>query len=211
MSGQGMPCGMAAMSREASRRRASGARSSVRTRSSAPSTARPMKPPIRAPGPPATRSGLRGPVGREAAGGDRAPGLDGDPDQRLALAAHRLAVLVPVGVLAGDAAEVLDQPVLGLLPTACRAPRRCRRPAPRRRPTRRSAPARRPRGRGAGSPPWRGRGTSRSRSGRRRRHPPVTGETCGRPSRRVVTRVSRWRVRAKSRSWRGPPGRSSRS
>ena len=45
----------------------------------------------------------------------RSPALGGDPHQRLALLAHRGAVVLPVGVLAGDAAEVLDQPVLGLL------------------------------------------------------------------------------------------------
>src|ERR1700712_873943 len=50
-----------------------------------------------------------GELGREAAGGDRAPPLDGEADQGLALLLHRLAVLLPVGVLAADAAEVVDQ------------------------------------------------------------------------------------------------------
>src|SRR6478752_10107864 len=41
---------------------------------------------------------------RESAGGDRPPAVDGDPDQRLALPLHGLPVLVPIGVLTGDAA-----------------------------------------------------------------------------------------------------------
>src|SRR5208282_1243634 len=45
-------------------------------------------------------------------GRDRTPAVDGDPDQRLALPPHGLPVLVPVRVLARDAAEVLDQAVL---------------------------------------------------------------------------------------------------
>src|SRR4051812_13935905 len=61
---------------------------------------------------PASHSGGSA-VRREAAGGHRTPAVDGDPDQRLALTAHRLAVLVPVGVLTRDAAEVLDQAVFG--------------------------------------------------------------------------------------------------
>src|SRR5689334_7331774 len=44
---------------------------------------------------------------REAAGRDRTPTGRGDPDDRLALVDHRLAVLVPVRVLAADVAEVL--------------------------------------------------------------------------------------------------------
>src|SRR5215211_4486194 len=59
------------------------------------------------PGCSAVESG--GDVGREPAGGDGTP-----PDQGLVRDAHGLPVLVPVGVLAGDAAEVLDQAVEGL-------------------------------------------------------------------------------------------------
>ena len=142
----------------------------------------------------------RHPVGREAAGGDRPPALGSDPDQRLALPAHRRAVLVPVGVLAGDAAEVLDQARPPPPGSACRAPRRCRRPAPRRRPTRRRARARWRAGRGAGWWPWRGRGRSRSTIRPSASTPPVTGESWGRPSARVVTRTRWWRVRTKSSS-----------
>ena len=46
---------------------------------------------------------------REAAGGDGAPTVDRDPEQGLALPAHGLPVLVPVGMLARDGAEVVDE------------------------------------------------------------------------------------------------------
>jgi len=46
---------------------------------------------------------------RESSGSDRAPSLWRYPDQRLALLPHRLAVVVPVRVLTGDAAEVLHK------------------------------------------------------------------------------------------------------
>src|SRR5680860_1513051 len=55
-----------------------------------------------------------GVLGREATRRDRTPGLDRHADQGLALVAHGLAVLVPVGVLAGDAAEVVDQRLHGV-------------------------------------------------------------------------------------------------
>src|SRR5690606_3262210 len=45
----------------------------------------------------------------EAARRDGTPVIDRHPDEALALADHRGAVLVPVVVLAGDAPEVLDQ------------------------------------------------------------------------------------------------------
>ena len=48
-------------------------------------------------------------VRREAAGGHRSPPRRRDADQALALVDHRLPVLVPVGVLAGDGAVVVDQ------------------------------------------------------------------------------------------------------
>ena len=57
-------------------------------------------------------------VWREATRCDRTPPVDGDPDERLALAPHRVAVLVPVGVLPRDAAEVLHQRLQP--PPACR-------------------------------------------------------------------------------------------
>ena len=46
---------------------------------------------------------------RESPGSDRAPSLWRYPDQRLALLSHRFAVVVPVRVLTGDAAEVLHK------------------------------------------------------------------------------------------------------
>ena len=42
-------------------------------------------------------------------GGDGAPALWDDTDQRFALSHHRLAVLVPVGMLARDRTEVVDE------------------------------------------------------------------------------------------------------
>src|SRR5450631_1903835 len=60
----------------------------------------------RAPGRLALRGGQ--PLG-ETAGGHGAPAARRDPDQRLALPPHGVAVLVPVRVLAGDAAVVLHQ------------------------------------------------------------------------------------------------------
>jgi DNA-binding MarR family transcriptional regulator/GNAT superfamily N-acetyltransferase len=57
---------------------------------------------------------LTGQPGREAAGRDRAPALRRDPQQRLALLHHGLAVFVPVRVLAGDRPVVLDQRLDGL-------------------------------------------------------------------------------------------------
>src|SRR6478736_8991978 len=60
-------------------------------------------------------SGVRvGEPGREAAGGDRPPAGRGDAQQRLALLDHRPAVLVPVGVLSRDAAEVLHEGLDGV-------------------------------------------------------------------------------------------------
>src|SRR5690242_6977453 len=55
------------------------------------------------------RVSLRDQAGGEAAGRDGAPAVDVDADQRLVLAPHGVPVLVPVGVLAGDAPVVLDQ------------------------------------------------------------------------------------------------------
>ena len=46
--------------------------------------------------------------------GDRTPPGGRDPEQGLALVAHRLAVLVPVGVLARDGAEVVDEGLDGV-------------------------------------------------------------------------------------------------
>src|SRR5450755_3577633 len=71
-------------------------------------------------GPPVTRAPVtRAPVPgaavgagqprREAARRGRPPALDRDPDERLALTLHRRPVLVPVVMLAGDGAEVVDQ------------------------------------------------------------------------------------------------------
>ena len=50
-----------------------------------------------------------GHVGRESTSRDRTPAGRGDSDQRLVLDAHGLAILLPVGMLAGDAAEVVDE------------------------------------------------------------------------------------------------------
>ena len=130
-----------------------------------------------------------GQAGGEAAGGDRPQRVRRDADQRLALVAHRLAVLVPVGVLAADAAEVLDQPS-SASGAACRAPRPSRRPAPRRRRSRRTAPARDAVGVArAGCAAWPVRGSWRSRCRPLGDTPPVTGDSCGEPSRRRVTRI----------------------
>jgi hypothetical protein len=53
--------------------------------------------------------GRRREVRREAAGGDRPPAVDADPDQGLVLPAHGLAILLPVRVLPGDAPVVLHE------------------------------------------------------------------------------------------------------
>src|SRR3954454_16877874 len=66
---------------------------------------RPVVPPAR------PTSLVGGEAGGEAAGGDGTPAVYVEADQRLVLAAHGLAVLVPVGVLAGDAPVVLDETV----------------------------------------------------------------------------------------------------
>jgi adenylyl-sulfate kinase len=52
--------------------------------------------------------------GRESSGADRAPPGRFDQDHRLALVVHRLAVLVPVGVFAGDRPVVVDESVGGV-------------------------------------------------------------------------------------------------
>ena len=74
---------------------------------------------------------------REATGGDRAPALDRDPDQRLALVAHRLRGTRPSRG-ARRRCSGSSRPA-ARAPRAGRAPRRCRRPAPRGRSTRRRA------------------------------------------------------------------------
>ena len=103
---------------------------------------------------------------------------DGEADQALALVDHGPAVLVPVGVLAGDPAEVLDQGLerLGQVEHLGRR----RRPAPTARSTRRRAPAPTPR-------PVRRRFLTLARSGYvettirpSASTPPVTGDSCGR-------------------------------
>ena len=99
-------------------------------------------------------------LGREAAGRDRAPALDGHPDQGLALVAHRLRGTRPSRGArrrcSGSSRPAARRPRAG------RSPRRCRRPARTVRPSRRAGSAPSWPARAAGSPPWPGSGRSRS-------------------------------------------------
>ena len=143
---------------------ASTAASSARARSAAPTRCSSSRAPSRSTGRSAGRQSPHltrrpaAPGSRRAASGPQRVGVMRMSD--LFCVAHGGAVLVPVGVLlAGDAAEVLDQGVLGLghvehLGLAVDL-------HPRRRPSRRTAPARR-RGACAGRwPSWPAPGRSR--------------------------------------------------
>ena len=115
--------------------------------------------------------------GREAAGGDRAPAGRGDPDQRLALVAHRLPVLVPVRVLAADGAEVVDERLdrSGRSSTSA-VPSTCTHAPPNSSDSTSTAlPAR-----GAGSPSLARSGYVEMTIRPSASTPPVTGDSCGR-------------------------------
>ena len=138
---------------------------------------------------------VRVPAGRESAGRDGAPRAGRDAQQRLVLADHGLPVLVPVRVLPGDGAVVVDQGVGGLRrvdhfasPSTC-----------------------------THGPSKSSESTSTlTRESRRALRilarsgyveimirppvstPHVTGDACGRPSARVVSTIAWWRGRMKS-------------